>query len=922
MQKPINICGNHSIKSACILILFIFQLAFLDTKAQDTHPHIFVSPADKSIILDKIKNQEWAKNIFETMQRKVAPYVEKHQQDPEWMLSRYLMNRIPGKRYTSFYSDAEGTKLLRYGGDAPYPTVRVAPHKRPPVSDDGHSYEIPSIEELVPYDTSILMLLKKTGSEKKEWVNPQTLVDNINGEINQMALDAAIIYWLTGKTEYAKFSADILSQWVRGAYYQNPIEGPCRTGFLSIQTLGDGSYEPLPLVYDFVYDYLREKKYETSWYEPVFQKIANTMTFRGFWNNNWFAAQKPMMVFAALSLEDKKMREYFVDFYLNKDTINGACGHLSMPTLIKEWLTPDGHWKEPGGYHNFPVSSILISAMALEKNAYGIFNKYPALFGSTHVMLKYSFPNLRAPSIGDTGPATQSAECLEIGLAMAEKYGSPVAGELTSAINVLINQNGYKRSSSDYLGLLTYLPTIQSKNNLTYTWPRSGELDFAKCYEQRNGMEKETGLMYAVQGATYNHNHANGMSMELYGAGTVMGPDPGKGITYEAPMHVKYYAQWAAHNTVVAGGISASNPYFKGGGGTKKIGEISLAAMEPKSGREAISPQCSFTDTRYVDIVTNAKQQRTMAIIRTSETSGYYVDIYRSAHPKSNEYLYHNVGSGLKFLDGKRAELAMKPAEFPITKKPLDPPGFSAIKSMQSIEKIKENVVALFSVNQEENNKTFMQVLFAGEGNRVFYAGKAPQTKTADIPYRNLETPTLIARQEGEAWTKPFVAIYEPFSGSENFTVTSIETIDKSDPGRFTALMVKNKNNANQLVFQCTERTVMHAKDQWKFKGNFGVVSLQNNQLQYIYLGDGTEVSYGNYGMSAHAKNSSAQFEIKEGVMTINCNQETMISLPATKTTKAYLTTATEKIEVKLMRIGNRITLTVPATKNGLISFN
>ena len=260
MKKPENITGNHNIKSAFIFILIIFQQVFLEIKAQDSHPHIFVSPADKSIILEKIKNHDWAKNIFENMQRKVAPYVEKHQQDPEWMLSRYLMNRIPGKRYTSFYSDAEGTKLLRYGGDAPYPTVRVAPHKRPPVSEDGHSYEMPKIEELVPYDTSMLMLLKKMGSEKKEWVDPQTLVDNINGEINQLALDAAIIYWLTGKTEYAKFSADILSQWARGAYYQNPIEGPCRTGFLSIQTLGDGSYEPLPLVYDFLYDYLREKK--------------------------------------------------------------------------------------------------------------------------------------------------------------------------------------------------------------------------------------------------------------------------------------------------------------------------------------------------------------------------------------------------------------------------------------------------------------------------------------------------------------------------------------------------------------------------------------------------------------------------------------------------------------------------------------
>ncbi|HET7896767.1 MAG TPA: hypothetical protein VFL47_03840, partial [Flavisolibacter sp.] len=370
---------------------------------------------------------------------------------------------------------------------------------------------------------------------------------------NELALNAAIVYWLTGKDAYARFAADILNQWVHGAFYQSPIEGPCRTGFLSIQTLGDRHYEAMSLIYDFLYAYLREKKYETSWYESVFEKIAGTMTFRGFWNNNWFAAQTPAMVFAALSLENKQRRTYFLNFYLNKDTINGSCGHLSLPSVVDKWLTPDGHWKEPGGYHNFPISSLLVSAVAMENNGYNIFGKFPALFQSSYVLLKYSFPNLMAPSIGDTGPVSQSPQCLEIGLLMAKKYGSSLLPQLTAAMAALMQNNGYKRSAADYLGLLCYLPQLPSNGSTAYTWPRSGELDFAKCYLQRNGTNRENGLMYVVQGASYNHNHANGMSVELYGAGSVMGIDPGKGITYEAPMHVNYYAQWAAHNTVVAG---------------------------------------------------------------------------------------------------------------------------------------------------------------------------------------------------------------------------------------------------------------------------------------------------------------------------------------------------------------------------------
>lgn len=864
--------------------LLLLLLVFIQVDAQEKHPHILVNEQDKKIILDKISSHSWANEVVKGMEKKLMPYVLRHQKDPEWILSRYLMNRAKGKHYTEFYSDAEGTKLLRYGGNAPHPTVRVAPHKRPPVSKDGYSYKEPTIEELVPYDTSMLMFLQSNApGGKREWVDPQTFVDNLNGEINQLALDASIVYWLTGNETYAKFGADILAQWARGAYFQNPIQGPCRTGFLSIQTLGDGSYEPMPLVYDFLFDYMRQNNYETKWYETVFEKIAHTMTFRGFWANNWYAAQTPAMVFSALALEDKNKREYYLQYYTTKDTINGGCGHLSIPSTVQQMLTPDGHWKEPGGYHNFPVSSLLISALAMEKNGYDIFKKNPALLEASYVMLKYSFPNLIAPSIGDTGPASQSAVCLEIGMAMAKKYANPILPQLSSAMKVLMENNGYKRGASDYLGLLAYLSELPANNNIVYQWPRSGELDFAKAYLQRNGTDKENGLMYVVQGATYNHNHANGMSMELYGKGTVMGPDPGKGITYEAPLHVQYYAQWAAHNTVVAGASSASVPYFKGGGGTKKMGEIELKVMEPKAGQEAVSAFCSFTDTRYKDISTHTDQQRTMAIVRTSASSGYYVDIYRSTHPKSNEYVYHNIGHQIDFLDSARKKINMAETAFPMSKKPLDPPGFSAIEKIQSTGEKRNNVIALFTIREKNKSDQFMQVLFAGENKRSFYRGMAPATKTADPAFRSIPTPTLIARQEGEAHTKPFIAVYEPFSNDANRTVDRIEIEDKSDPASFSAVKIYNRNSEQQLVFQSSNTNKLHGKNNWTFKGYFGVINLVDGKPSYIYVGSGKEISYGPYSMVLENTNGAANITIHADSIELNCNQKTILIINGIK---------------------------------------
>lgn len=116
--------------------------------------------------------------------------------------------------------------------------------------------------------------------------------------------------------------------------------------------------------------------------------------------------------------------------------------------------------------------------------------------------------------------------------------------------------------------------------------------------------------MFVVQGATYNHNHSNGMSMELYGKGTVMGIDPGNGPAYEHPLHVNYYTQWGAHNTVVAGGSSYSLKPFLGSGGTKEIGEIELLSMELETGNGALSDHISYTYTKYFEGFTKTNQDR------------------------------------------------------------------------------------------------------------------------------------------------------------------------------------------------------------------------------------------------------------------------------------------------------------------------
>ena len=153
-------------KKNYIPLVFIFISVQLF--AQLNHPHILVENGDKHNVLSKIAQQSWAKSVFEEIQNGVTDYVDRHQTDKEWILSRYQMNRVPGKRYTKVYSDNAGQRLVKWEGDAPVPTVRVNTYLRTPITEKGTSYKKPSLEELIPNNTSKLMLLFNPETNQKK----------------------------------------------------------------------------------------------------------------------------------------------------------------------------------------------------------------------------------------------------------------------------------------------------------------------------------------------------------------------------------------------------------------------------------------------------------------------------------------------------------------------------------------------------------------------------------------------------------------------------------------------------------------------------------------------------------------------------------------------------------------------------------
>lgn len=817
-----------------ILVLFVCLPALAEK-----HPHILVKDEDKAAVLDKIEKQAWAKQIFNQMKDRLDGYVVRHQTEPDWILDRYLMNRIPGKRYTRFISDKEGTQLIGYEGDAPVPTVRVSPHKRSPITPQGRAYVVPEIEDVVPKDTSMTMNLLNPGTQEYERVDPQAFVAAINGKINTLAYEASVIYWLTGDEKYAKFAADILNQWVSGVVYQEPIDGPGRTGFLDIQTLGDEKEKPLILAYDFLYPYLVKYKYPLENYDKAFEKVAWTLSFRGYAGNNWFAAESSTLVAAALSLKDARKRNYYLDFYLNRDTVVEGCGQLSLPSAAKLWFTPDGHWKEPGGYHNYPVSKLIEAALMLENNGYQIFNQYPILLKASYVMLKYSFPDLTASAFGDTGRPRQSMECLESAILMADKYQLPILPDLLNAAMILEQAGQYDRSKSGLTGLLCYLPELpKAKSMENHLWNRSEKLDFASCYLQRNGIDPQYGLMSVVQGATYNHNHSNGMSMELYGAGAVQGIDPGNGPTYEHPMHVNYYTQWAAHNTVVAAGASTSVTPFNGGGGTKKIGQVELVSMEPLAGEKAISDEFSYTWTKYKDGSTETNQDRLLSILRIDEKHGFYVDFYRSDNTVSNDYLYHNIGDSVILYTQEGKILKQDEVHsYPCVGK--DRPGLRYFRSVRTTGVNESAVVALFSARELNTGASFMKMWMPASSDVSYFTALAPEAKTASSPYQGKPSLVVTMRKEKPAVREPFVAVYEPVSKDLSAgSIVSVERIKLNSKGKEgCAVKVNTKDGDTFTLVNSLKDGAVVVEDQ-KYNADFAIFAKRKGK-NIVYVGNG-----------------------------------------------------------------------------------
>ena len=759
------------------------------------------------------------------LKAKIENVMSQVDKQPDWLYSRLQMF------WKTNASDVfvNGEAFAHPGGErAAEPTVKYNGTR-----GFESQYNRPKLEDLVPYDDdeqgNVTYINKVTGKmEKTSPAKTGCNIAGVNRYIVGIARDAARIYAATGDMRYGQMAAKVFDVYMKGIAYRNvPIDlnhGHQQTlvGMTTFEVIHEDVINELTQMYPLIKPLVKD---DQAVIEAGFKKWAENIIANGVPHNNWDLFQADFIVKIALVLQDNqayadgKGKQYYLDYIVNQNSIR----QWSMNKLIDFGFDANSKtWYESPGYSTTVLGSICDFANMLdEKAGIDLFKQRPILTEAVKTSAEYLFPNRMIAGFGDTHPGYLNTGGINQVLKYATRHKNK---NLISEMNLLKNAVAPQAPISEieaYTSTLFYAPNV--------SW-----------IAMRSGMDKQHDLMASINASLGNHQHANGISLELYGKGYVLGPDAGIGRTlYSGLDYLEYYSQMPAHNTVVVDGVSsypvmmsqhafkvvASYPEVsKEQPASKKLSEKKLSIQKDSELKDKIT----YATVSFIEPETQAQQQRTTAIVKTSAKGGYYIDVFRSKKKeggdKIHDYFYHNLGQEMKVMDATSGQsLDMKPTEelafagghlyaysYIYDKKSAEMQ--NCVKT-QFVTKILDDKVVEAMDGQREITMTMWM---KKDENRTIFQALSPVNleyeRMPNQPYKVDEQPvlTFVARQKGEAWNHPFVCVYEPSSDTEPSDIASVDYFTPSEPSA-VGIIVKLKDGTEQRIV-CSENGKVQIK--------------------------------------------------------------------------------------------------------------
>ena len=746
---------------------------------------------------------------------KIENVMSQMDKQPDWLYSRLQMF------WKTNASDVfvNGETFSHPGGaKAAGPTVKYNGSR-----STASQYNRPKLEDIIPYDDdeqgSVTYISRATGKmEKTSPAKTGCNLAGVNRQIITIARDAARIYAATGDLRYGQMAAKVFDVYMKGIAYRNvPIDlnhGHQQTlvGMTTFEVIHEDVINELTQMYPLIKNLVKE---DQAIIESGFKKWAENIIANGVPHNNWDLFQADFIMKIALVLQDNqayadgKGKQYYLDYIVNQNSIR----QWSMNKLIDFGFDAKSKtWYEAPGYSTTVLGSICDFANMLdEKAGIDLFKLRPILKEAVKTSAEYLFPNRMIAGFGDTHPGYLNTGGIDHILKYATRHKDK---NLISEMNLLKSAVAPKAPISEiekYTSTLFYAPNV--------SW-----------IAMRSGMDKQHDLMASINASLGNHQHANGISLELYGKGYVLGPDAGIGRSlYSGLDYLEYYSQMPAHNTVVVDGVSSypvmmSQHAFKVVAAYPEVSKEQPASKKLSEQKEKVS----YATVSFIEPETQAQQQRTTAIVKTSAKGGFYIDIFRSKKieggDKMHDYFYHNLGQEMKVMDAASGNpLDMKPTEelafagghlyaysYIYDKKSAEMQ--NSIKT-QFVTKIQDDKVVEAMDGQREITMTMWM---KKDENRTIFQALSPVNleyeRMPNQPYKVDEQPvlTFVARQKGEAWNHPFVCVYEPSSDTEPSDIASVDYFTPSEPSA-VGIIVKLKDGTEQRIV-CSENGKVQIK--------------------------------------------------------------------------------------------------------------
>lgn len=854
-----------TINSFRYILCFIAYAAIAQNK--EAHPRLYASKNDRAQLVTKIKNVAWAKASWEHLIEEINPYVNRHVDDPQWIVSRLAMYWKEGQHFTQCYIKNQNWD---YGeGNAPVPTVRL------PGMRTWNDYLNVPLEDRIPYnETGDLMGVSRSNADKTPVLIPYKKTGHMvranNMEILKLAEKSAFAYFLTQDEKYAKFSSDILWNWLLGTYYMKPPLDPKNStngpggyapggimGYYDYEVIHDDRQIPSAIAYDFLHDYMNQHphphlkeihKTTTEIAGLVFKRFIEIGMVRGGRKGNWNVNRYKNIINSILVLEsnefyeDGKGREYYIPFYTKISTDYCA----ALPEIIDFYDPITGLWPESPGYASGMIPLVLEMGILLYKSGINTLAGNPIIAKAALANLGWLDPRGNLVVLGDMRGGPPNMSSFESLLTYATWEGDmDIAKKMTTVIHKNIASGQYDRNVSDWKGIVFSQPLINSESDLPFH--KAAYSPFHKHIIMRNGNDQNNGLMFTLYGGKQrSHLTKNGLAMQFYGSGWAMAPD--------ASAYESYWSADAPYHR----GILGSNTIVPG----YRHGDIVVNAMNPSvdanSGFYNSSETSDFVS--FADVSADEKR-RLVALVRTSKTSGYYVDVFRSDQSK-NYYIHHNLGNSMVLKNTSNTQLPLKSvSDLNVASNESG----TFFKNQRKINYSNDFITTWTTTAVSPSLNVTMWMM--GQKNRELYAVEAPPTTLrhdvtpGQVNKSPESTPTLIVAQKNNNGSKnPFVSVFETYENGKK----SIETISKINTSDHFISITVNSKKSTQYICNATDDKLYQPQTDLKFQGIFGVASEENNNFQYLYLGKGKLLQHGDYKIQAVNEFVSAELK-REG---------------------------------------------------------